>query len=110
MFRSSLNMDNLTCCENRINSIWLYIANMKKQIYTLTNEAFVEWLKSQRESKGLTVRQVGEIIERDFSIISKIETQVRRMDVAEFYVYCELLELDPHDCFRFIKSKKLNGS
>jgi transcriptional regulator with XRE-family HTH domain len=99
-------MDNLTCCENRINGIWLYIANMKKQIYTLTNKAFVEWLKSQRESKGLTVRQVGEIIERDFSIISKVETQVRRMDVAEFYEYCELLELDPHDCFRFIKEKK----
>jgi len=81
---------------------------MKKQIYTKTNEAFVCWLKQQRESKGLTLRQVSEIIGRHHSIIGNIETQVRRMDVAEFYEYCELLELNPHDCFDFIASNKID--
>lgn len=79
---------------------------MKKQIYTQTNEAFTAWLKSEREKKGLTLRDVGEVIGRDFSIIGKVETQVRRMDVAEFFEYCELLELDPQDCFEYIKKTK----
>lgn len=75
---------------------------MKKQLYSSTNDAFVTWLKAQRQAKGLTVRQVGDLIGRDFSIVTKIETQVRRMDVAEFFEYCEALELDPKDCFEYI--------
>lgn len=79
---------------------------MKKQLYSATNEAFVKWLREQREAKGLSIRQVGDLIERDFSIVSKIETQVRRMDVAEFYEYCETLGLDPKECFDYIRKNK----
>ncbi|MFK3978593.1 helix-turn-helix domain-containing protein [Shewanella vesiculosa] len=79
---------------------------MKKQLYSATNEAFVSWLKKEREKKGLSLRQVGELIGRHHSIIGNIETQVRRMDVAEFYEYCEQLNLDPHDCFNYIRSSK----
>ena len=79
---------------------------MKKQIYTSTNEAFVTWLKQEREKKDLTLRQVAELIGRHHSVIGNIETQVRRMDVAEFYEYCEILGLEPRDCFQFIKAWK----
>lgn len=81
---------------------------MKKQIYTQTNEAFVEWLKNERNNKGLTLRQVGEIIGRHHSIVGNIENQIRRMDVAEFYEYCKLLDLDPCECFEYIKIKTAN--
>ncbi len=79
---------------------------MKKQIYTQTNEAFIAWLKQERKKKGLSLRQVGEIIGRHHSIIGNVETQIRRMDVAEFYEYCELLDLNPHECFDFIAKNK----
>lgn len=79
---------------------------MKKQIYTSTNEAFVAWLKQERRNKGLSLRQLADLIGRHHSIIGNIETQVRRMDVAEFYEYCEKLGLNPEDCFRFIKATK----
>lgn len=79
---------------------------MKKQIYSETNEAFVEWLKLEREKKGLSLREVGKLIGRHHSIIGNVETQVRRMDVAEFIEYCDLLGLNPQDCFDSIKKKK----
>ena len=78
---------------------------MKKQIYSPTNQAFVEWIKAQREAKKLTLRQVGEIIGRHHSIIGNVENQIRRMDVAEFYEYCKMLNLDPSECFEYIESK-----
>lgn len=79
---------------------------MKKQIYSETNEAFVEWLKLEREKKGLSLREVGKLIGRHHSIIGNVETQVRRMDVAEFIEYCDLLGLNPQDCFDYIEKKK----
>jgi len=79
---------------------------MKKQIYSETNEAFVEWLKLEREKKGLSLREVGKLIGRHHSIIGNVETQVRRMDVAEFIEYCDLLDLNPQDCFDYVKKKK----
>ena len=79
---------------------------MKKQLYSATNEAFVSWLKKEREKKGLSLRQVGELFGRHHSFIGNFETPVGRMDVAEFYEYCEQLNLDPHDCFNYIRSSK----
>lgn len=79
---------------------------MEKQIYSETNEAFVEWLKQQRKDKGLSLRQVGEKINRHHSIIGNVERKVRRMDVAEFYEYCLELNLDPHDCIAYLEQAK----
>jgi hypothetical protein len=79
---------------------------MKKSIYSDTNEIFVEWLKQAREDKNLSLRNVGEIIGRHHSIIGNVETKVRRMDVAEFIVYCEEIGLDPHDAIEYIQRKR----
>lgn len=93
--------------ENRDKAFCLYIHDaMKKQLYSATNEAFVSWLKMEREKKGLSLRQVGNLIGRHHSIIGNVETQVRRMDVAEFFEYCEQLGLNPDDCFKYIKNKR----
>lgn len=92
--------------ENHDKTYCRYLRDMKKQIYSETNQAFVEWLKSERERKGLSLREVGKLVGRHHSIIGNVETQVRRMDVAEFVEYCELLGLTPQDCFDYIKRKK----
>lgn len=83
---------------------------MQKSIYTDTNESFVRWLKQAREDRGLSLRQVGEIIGRHHSIIGNVETKVRRMDVAEFIEYYLEIGLDPHDAIdHVIKQKQKQG-
>lgn len=84
---------------------------MQKQLYSPINEAFVSWLKNAREAKGLTLRDVGKLIGRHHSIIGNVENMSRRMDVAEFFVYCEALELDPNECIEALKkmSTRLNS-
>ena len=85
----------------------LYIRDkMKKSIYSDTNEIFVEWLKKARQEKGVSLRKVGELIGRHHSLVGNVETQVRRMDVAEFIEYCTALELDPHDAIDFMLRQK----
>lgn len=80
---------------------------MQKQLYSPINEAFVSWLKNAREAKGLTLRDVGKLIGRHHSIIGNVENMSRRMDVAEFVVYCQALELDPIECIEALK--KMNA-
>jgi hypothetical protein len=65
--------------------------------------AVYKWLQRARKNKKATLRNVGEIIGRHHSIIGNVETKVRRMDVAEFIVYCEEIGLDPHDDIEYIQ-------
>ncbi len=79
---------------------------MQKQLYSTINQDFVAWLKKAREDKGLSLRDVGQIIGRHHSIIGNVEGLSRRMDVAEFIVYCEALGVDPSDCIEYLKSQR----
>ncbi|MBO1273530.1 helix-turn-helix transcriptional regulator [Shewanella sp. 4t3-1-2LB] len=79
---------------------------MQKQLYSSVNEAFVSWLKKAREDKGLSLRDVGQLIGRHHSLIGNVENSVRRMDVAEFFVYCEALDIDPNECMEFLKKAR----
>lgn len=79
---------------------------MKKTIYSETNEIFIEWLQKKRSEKGLSLRDVGRLIDRHHSIIGNVENKVRRMDVAEFIHYCEELDLDPHEAISFILKRR----
>lgn len=54
-------------------------------------------LKNQRETLGLTQRQLAERMGVIYSLIGKIETGDRRLDVLEFIDYCKALELEPCD-------------
>jgi len=74
--------------------LFLQLGHMKT-IYSPEAKRLSSWLREQREAKGLTMRQAGELIQKPHSFIGKIEVGQRRLDVVEFVWYCECLGFDP---------------
>jgi len=66
-----------------------------KTIYSPESLELCEWLRTQRLSQGLTMRQAGEILNKPHSFIAKTETGQRRLDVIEFVWYCQCLKFNP---------------
>jgi transcriptional regulator with XRE-family HTH domain len=52
-------------------------------------------LKTIRKQKRFSMRQLAAVLNVPHSFVGKIETQGRRLDVAEFTLYCQALEVDP---------------
>lgn len=69
---------------------------MKKAIYSQDGKILTEHLKQGRKKAGLTIRELAEKMGVHHSIIGKIETGERRLDVIEFIEYCNKLKLDPN--------------
>ena len=57
------------------------------------------WLVDKRNSAGLTQRQLAERLEVVHSLVGKVESGERRLDVIEFELYCRGLETDPAEFF-----------
>jgi transcriptional regulator with XRE-family HTH domain len=56
-------------------------------------------LRTVRKDNGLTMRALSLRLGTPHSFIGKIENQDRRLDIAEFVLYCEGLEKDPIELF-----------
>ncbi|WP_158681576.1 helix-turn-helix domain-containing protein [Microbulbifer pacificus] len=70
---------------------------MKRTHYSYEHEKLREWLKQQREERGLSIRAAADLVGRHHSIIGKIEQERKRIDIAEFVEYCLVLQADPHE-------------
>jgi transcriptional regulator with XRE-family HTH domain len=68
---------------------------MLKSNYSKTYAQFLSWLKEGRVEKGLTIRQLAELLGEHSSVIGKIEVGERRLDIYEYCQYCNALGLDP---------------
>jgi transcriptional regulator with XRE-family HTH domain len=66
-----------------------------KTLYSPESQKISQWLRKQRESKGLTMRQAGELLGKPHSFVGKTEVGQRRIDVVEFVWYCRCLGFDP---------------
>ena len=77
---------------------------MKKTIYTIESKMFITWLKLQRSNAGLTQRELAVLLDIHHSIVGKIETGERRLDVVEFIDYCQQLNADPHTVIDMIRN------
>lgn len=77
-----------------------------KTIYSPESERLSNWLRDQREAKGLTMRQAGELIHKPHSFIGKIEVGQRRLDVVEFVWYCDCLGFDPVEGLNSLRQKR----
>lgn len=75
---------------------------MKSSTYSSEYRIIREWLKSKREEKGLSLRQVGELVGRHHSVIGKMEQDRRKIDLVEFVEYCKALEIDPCEGIRIL--------
>ncbi|WP_421866635.1 helix-turn-helix domain-containing protein [Motiliproteus sp.] len=92
------------CCDFRNIVACPYICSMIKNAHHPKYIALIEWLIASRKKQGLTVRQMAELIDEDFSLITKIEKRVRKLSAIEYYQYCEALKLDPMEGINIMKS------
>ena len=81
-----------------------------KFIYSPESKRFGQWLKQQRKAKGLTMRQVGHMINKPHSFVAKIEDGQRRLDVIEYVWYCERLGIDAHTGLDQIQSNSFKAN
>ncbi len=77
---------------------------MKKTIYSKDSRVLTEYLRNSRKEAGLTIRQLAEKMDVHHSIIGKIETGERRLDVIEFIEYCQVLDIEPTEIIKKIIS------
>lgn len=75
---------------------------MHKTITTSRYQELVKWLKDERLAAGLTLRDLGNRLGVPHSFVQKTETLERRLDVAEYVVYCEALGVDPNEGLRIL--------
>ena len=68
---------------------------MTTSIYTPEMVALTTWLKAARLERGLSMRALGEALEKPHTYIQKVESGERRLDVVEFVWYCRALGVEP---------------
>lgn len=66
--------------------------------------ALIKWLISARQRQDLTVRELAKLLDEDPSLITKIETRVRKLSAIEYYQYCNALHLDPMDGIKIMET------
>ncbi|MFB6349548.1 helix-turn-helix domain-containing protein [Moraxella sp. ZJ142] len=78
--------------------------NLRKSIHAPEHEKLRQILIKRRQELGLTQRTLAERLGVIYSLIGKIETGDRRLDVIEFIEYCHALELSPTQVIDLISS------
>ncbi|WP_373752672.1 helix-turn-helix domain-containing protein [Neisseria weixii] len=68
--------------------------NLRLSIYSTEHLYLRQMLTARRIELGLSQRALAERLDVVHSFIGKVETGDRRLDLFEFLVYCEGLELD----------------
>jgi transcriptional regulator with XRE-family HTH domain len=67
---------------------------MTKSVQTARYAQLTEMLISARRAAGLTQHDLGRMLGKPQSFVSKIETGERRLDLVEFLSVSEVLRLD----------------
>ncbi len=67
---------------------------MIKHINDSRYHALIEWLKTARTEQGLSVRDLGRILDEPHQFVVKVETCERKLNVFEYVQYCNALGLD----------------
>ena len=78
---------------------------MEKAIYSKDYRILAEWLKSAREARGWSMRDLGERIGEPHSFVQKTESMERRLDLFEYVQYCSVLGLNPEEGIKLMKRK-----
>lgn len=78
---------------------------MHKSISSTTYSGFLGWLKDGRVRRGLTIRELAVLLDEHPSVVGKIETGQRRLDVFEYVQYCQVLKLAPEEGLALLSCK-----
>jgi transcriptional regulator with XRE-family HTH domain len=76
---------------------------MMKSPSTLRYQELLKWLKHERIEQGLTMRELGALIDKPFQFVSKVETGNRRLDVYEYMQYCKALGVDYREGLKLLE-------
>jgi len=68
---------------------------MQKAITSSKYASLVKWLKQARKDQGISMRELASRLDEPHSFVQKVEIMERRLDVFEYTLYCEALEVDP---------------
>lgn len=74
----------------------------EKSSFTPQNDALRTRLVQLRNQAGLTQRDIASRLGREQSVVARVETGERRLDVIELYWWIEALGLDPAEVFPLI--------
>jgi hypothetical protein len=83
---------------------------MKKTIYSTDLNTITLWLKSKRLELGLTMRELGALLNKPHSFVQKVEQGERRLDIVEYVNYCGVLKLNPVDGIKLIQKNTKHQS
>ncbi len=76
---------------------------MEKAIYSKKSEQLRKLLIQKRNDRELSIRGLAEILNIHHSIVGKIETGERQLNIIEFMEYCQILEVDPEEIIAYLK-------
>jgi transcriptional regulator with XRE-family HTH domain len=74
----------------------------RQSIHAKPYIAVRDFLKIKKKEEGLSNRKFAKRLNVIYSLISKIETGDRRLDVVEACKYCKALNVDPHELIDII--------
>ena len=69
---------------------------MDKAIYSEKGKILREWIEKIRHEKKLSLRDLGAMLDIHHSILGKIETGERQINVIELIQICRALNVDPN--------------
>ena len=70
---------------------------MRKSIYTDEYRVLIDWLRARRKEKGITQRQLAELLDWDNCAVGRVETLQRRLDLIEFVEVCNVIGCNPQE-------------
>jgi len=77
----------------------------RQSIYEREQTILREWLIERRKEALLTQRELADILGVVYSLVGKVETGERRLDVVELIQYCSGLKADPIKLIRLLKKE-----
>ncbi|MEZ8642601.1 helix-turn-helix domain-containing protein [Vibrio splendidus] len=78
---------------------------MSKTLHAPEYRQLIEWLKTARAERGLTMREFAAELGVPHSYIGKVEQCERKLDVLEFVQYCEALKVSPDEGIKILYGK-----
>lgn len=78
---------------------------MSKTLHAPEYRKLIEWLKSVRAERGLTMRELAAKLDVPHSYVGKVEQYERKLDILEYVHYCIALELKANEGISILLNK-----
>jgi transcriptional regulator with XRE-family HTH domain len=78
---------------------------MIKSTNTPSYKALIDWLKINRLSQKLSMRELASRLDEPHQFVHKIESGDRSLSIGEYVQYCDALNLDCTVGLKFFKKK-----